>query len=76
MLTIEQLKNMQVDDWVWISTPANNGGYYQKVDLSSNISFAAVSLHYGFYRPYSTYGIEWFAYNTKQEAGLVERIKD
>lgn len=28
-LTIEQLKSLEVGDWVWITTHTNNGEYYQ-----------------------------------------------
>ena len=39
-LTIDELKSLEVGDWVWVITPTNNGEYYEK-------GFASVSVGLG-----------------------------
>lgn len=68
-LTIEELKALEVGDWVWIvdkEIPQYTG--YYKIDL-----FAISHLHIvqGLGKtviPFSTYGEQWLAYKNKEQA--------
>lgn len=70
-LTIEQLKELEVGDWVWITTPKNSGEYYQisySDYLDDEDAFVAYSLHYDLNVFYSDYGTKWLAYKNKEQA--------
>ncbi len=70
-LTIEQLKSLEVGDWVWITTPTNSGEYYQigySDYLENENVFVAYSLHYELNVLYCDYGTKWLAYKNKEQA--------
>ena len=67
-LTIDELKSLEVGDWVWVITPTNNGEYYEKGFASDNEAFVGYSLHYQVEVLYSDYGTKWLAYKNKEQA--------
>lgn len=79
MLTIEQLKALQVGEWVWISEPKTFFGdlssYYTKSEASNDECFAydiptedAYDEKETLTWEYDEYGKTWFAYRNKEEA--------
>lgn len=68
-LTIEQLKELEVCDWVWIVSPYHkqDGMYLQKYSKDDEF-FKATSTEVIIDRRYSDYGKTWLAYKNKEEA--------
>ena len=72
MLTVEELKNIPIGEWVWLTDGGGNlGSYvakssapYKEDDKTFNFDSLAFSHTY----PYSTYGTKWRAYKNKEEA--------
>lgn len=64
-LTIEELKALDVGDWVWIKHKDYNDSYLKKV--SNNESQFEFS-----WFAYSNYGTKWLAYKNKEQAELEE----
>lgn len=66
-LTIEELKALQVGDWVWITTSGNIGGFYGQIDEDSDCNMLCVM---GESMPfvYRKYGKMWLAYKNKEFA--------
>lgn len=67
-LTIEELKALEVGDWVWmVYTPSGNGHY----DMIEEQGEEAVLMHddgYRFAYKYEDYGKLWLAYKNKEQA--------
>lgn len=76
-LTIEQLKALEVGDWVWIidkECPRYTG--YYKIDLFE-VSHLKLLQGLGVTLiSYATYGEEWLAYKNKEQAGAKGEIVD
>lgn len=66
-LTIEELKALQVGDWVWITTIGSIGGFYAQIDEDSDCNMLCVR---GESMPfvYRKYGKMWLAYKNKEFA--------
>lgn len=66
-LTIEELKAMQVGDWVWVVKDKQDGRYYTIVE--NNNAYIFVQCFGGWITfEYSDYGIKWTAYKNKEQA--------
>lgn len=75
-LTIEELKALQVGDWVWIVDKISNNQGYALVERSKAIGdkgfmSPALNRSYGF-GYYDTYGTNWLAYKNKEQAEAEE----
>ncbi len=72
-LTIEQLKDLEVGDWVWLILKDGKGYYDQIIDMWVGDGWMlfkkAVSMQF-----YSKYGKTWLAYKNKEEAEGKEDI--
>ena len=68
-LTIDELKSLEVGDWVWVvaKEPYERGVYLQK-DTNSQERFNQLS----WTLPYSDYGTKWVAYKNKEQAEAKE----
>lgn len=65
-LTIEQLKSLEVGDWVWIVTKGNKG-FYGQIDEDTDDN--ALCIHSDFMPfVYRNYGTKWVAYKNKEMA--------
>lgn len=70
-LTIEQLKALEVGDWVWVIDLTRSGyATYVQKDTKSNDKYNQLSwvLFYG------EYGTKWFAYKNKEQAEVKGEI--
>ena len=76
-LTIQQLKALQVGDWVWIVTLQDYyrpndvpyGEYHEIVGTCSHYYFEVSYDKSDYYElPYADYGTKWLAYKNKEEA--------
>ena len=64
-LTIEELKALEVGDWVWIVHNTHKSSYLKKVSNNENqFEFSWFS--------YSDYGTKWLAYKNKEQAEAEE----
>ena len=63
-LTIEQLKALEIGDWVWISAKQPNRAVYIQKDTKSEKRFNQLSWDLS----YSDYGTKWLAYKNKEQA--------
>lgn len=64
-LTIDELKALEVGDWVWcIQKEPRERGYMQKSDKSNEYFFDSKE----WLCPYSGYGKTWLAYKNKEQA--------
>lgn len=66
-LTIEQLKELPVGEWVWI-VDKNDKSYYAEIaahceEVFAIATYLTISTHF-----YSEYGKTWLAYKNKEEA--------
>ncbi|MDE6399132.1 MAG: hypothetical protein K2L51_07410, partial [Clostridiales bacterium] len=72
-LTIEQLKSLEVGDWVWIVDELSNIKGYAQVEASKAIGdkgfIIPTKRSYGF-GYYDTYGTKWLAYKNKEQAEI------
>lgn len=75
-MTIEQLKALEIGDWVWIKTPSGATSYYKKADSICDTAFVAVGGKTGLYQQYSDYGKTWLAYKNKEQAEAKGDIVD
>lgn len=64
MLTIKELKNLQVGDWVWRIFPNAVGfsSYIQKMEYNDDYFYKSRYKEAEHRLNYSTYGTEWLAY--------------
>lgn len=75
-LTIEQLKSLEVGDWVWvvdIESPKHGSGYWQVHGFAET----HIHLNQGTARwvaPKALYGKEWLAYKNKEQAECKVRL--
>ncbi len=69
-LTIEELKALEVDDWIWIvDLNKNRGRYLQKGEYSESPRYWQSSdKTFNDDYPYDVYGIDWIAYKNKEQA--------
>lgn len=68
-LTIEQLKTLQVDDWVWIVRLTVNIGRYKQIE-----SQMLGGIYFNVFYDFDTYGIDWVAYKNKEQAEAKSEI--
>ena len=63
-LTIEQLKSLEMGDWVWIVEYNGTFCYYAKIENTNGSCFSLdnTDLYY------SNYGTKWVAYKNKEQA--------
>lgn len=76
-LTIEELKALQVGDWVWIvriEPIDKRQSYYAIADNISRLLVRCSTGHISF--DYSDYGIKWLAYKNKEFAEAEEYKMD
>lgn len=68
-LTIEQLKALEVGDWVWIVDKEiiNYTGYFKIIVIDSECSLFTQIYHNTVYRC-SEYGTRWVAYKNKEQS--------
>lgn len=73
-LTIEELRNLEVGDWVWvIRKEENQKGYAEIMSLSDD----EIELHahfFWFFLDFSDYGTKWLAYKNKEQAEAKDEI--
>ncbi|MDE6966577.1 MAG: hypothetical protein K2O94_06330 [Clostridiales bacterium] len=69
-LTIEELKSLEVGDWVWIETPQHTDGQYLQVHYGgvNSIQCYKVKNENELLLLYSDYGKTWLAYKNKEQA--------
>lgn len=68
-LTIEELKNLEVGDWVWIiDTDSGNGTYAQTFCVGKDMLQFSTALNMLPPHIYSDYGKTWLAYKNKEQA--------
>lgn len=76
-LTIEELKALEVGDWVWTMTVDGKYGAYgricEKFD-DKNIRIETIESY--IVDPYETYGITWVAYKNKEQAEVKGEINE
>ena len=66
MLTIEELKALQVGEWVWITTKGGNG-FYGQIDEDTDDNALCIQSEFMPF-VYRKYGNTWSAYRNKEEA--------
>ncbi len=71
-LTIEELKNLKVGEWVWLTDETGHLGHYvAKADVfikEDDKTFNFDSLSGSWTRSYSLYGKSWLTYKNKEQA--------
>lgn len=74
-LTIEQLKSLEVGDWVWVYTidggisyPSNEGQYIRIYHTKEYFVGERVNTDTAYVNDYSDYGTKWVAYKNKEQA--------
>lgn len=68
MLTIEQLKSLNIDDWIWfVDKYANDGAYWQIYKSYDNGLVLICGDNINMFS-YSEYGTAWCAYKNKEES--------
>lgn len=75
-LTIDELKALEVGDWVWIMAPPSpfdKGMYVRKHEASNIEFFKGETLGWFFADGYETYG-KWIAYKNKEQAKCMGEI--
>lgn len=66
-LTIEQLKALEVGDWVWVvDKGARSSAYFKIIDTA--LMFDIISIDTSLWLNYSNYGKTWLAYKNKEQA--------
>lgn len=66
-LTIEQLRALEVGDWVWIKDQMTDGGMYVQICMNAQGIYLA-GQNYGVFPNYSHYGKTWLAWKNKEQA--------
>lgn len=66
-LTIEQLKALEVGDWVWIKDQMADRGMYVQICMNAQGIYLE-SKNYGVFPNYSHYGKTWLAWKNKEQA--------
>lgn len=64
-LSIEQLKELNVGDWVWVVSRLSNIGIYEQIRCLDNTSMFFDS---GYCIDYSEYERKWAIYKNKEQA--------
>ncbi len=68
-LTIEQLKSLEVGDWVWVTTADGKYGAYGRVcERFDEDNFRTETIESYLVDSYDTYGTKWLAYKNKEQA--------
>lgn len=67
-LTIEEIKNLEVGDWVWVTNIHNEYGRYERIKAGNDKILSMVSDGTVRWEHYSNYGTEWIAYKNKEQA--------
>lgn len=67
-LTIEELKALQVGDWVWVINLCKNRGTYRRITAFPS----ARGLYFDKIFDYEDYGRLWLAYKNKEQAEAEE----
>lgn len=72
-LTIDELKVLQVGDWVWVTTADNKYGTYGRVcQKFDDENFRVETIESYIVDLYSDYGTKWLAYKNKEQAEVEE----
>lgn len=66
-LTIEQLKALEVGDWVWIKDQMADRGMYAQICMNAQGIYLE-GKNYGVFPNYSYYGKTWLAWKNKEQA--------
>lgn len=66
-LSIDELKSLEVGDWVWIESNTY-GKTYAVVDDTNKDGLLLNSISLFGWLAYSDYGAKWLAYNNKEQA--------
>lgn len=75
-LPIEELKALEVGDWVWVEYNYNSGKGYFRIDVSRTEN--ALCAYKGVIKSsfaFDTYGKTWLAYKNKEQAEGLNDIK-
>ncbi len=65
-LTIDELKSLEIGDWVWVETFDKH--FYYKILVPSVDEMVFSYRHYTDVMKYSDYGKTWLAYKNKEQA--------
>lgn len=66
-LTIEELKALEVGDWVWLKDiEQNEDNYAIIINSKEKFGFLTINRHFAF--DYEAYGKTWLAYKNKEQA--------
>lgn len=67
-LTIEQLKSLEVGDWVWVVSPMYMRGRYLQVHYNGVNTIQWYGIPNDTLYMYDDYGTKWLAYKNKEQA--------
>lgn len=67
-LTIEQLKSLEIGDWVWLEIKDKQALYVKKCEARTDDGFNFTADFVVAVAMYSDYGIEWQAWKNKEQA--------